>query len=120
MQPLEKGGQWRRATVIKKVGERSYLTQTAEGQVYRRNRKCLRATSEEASSVPESTSGDTVLPPITNETEAKENAISSEEGQTKTIEQFTDDTPPAEQKITRSGCCVKLPTRYRDYTNTYS
>ena len=44
MQPLTTGGQWRRATVIKKVSERSYLTQTEEGQVYRRNRKYLGVT----------------------------------------------------------------------------
>ena len=40
-----------------------YLTQTAEGQVYRWNRR----TGEEASSVSERTSGDTVLPPGTIE-----------------------------------------------------
>ena len=37
MQPVEHRGQWRKATVIKKVGERSYLTQTEEGIIYRRN-----------------------------------------------------------------------------------
>ena len=41
MQSLTAGGQWRRATVIKKVSERSYLTQIEEGQVYRRNQKYL-------------------------------------------------------------------------------
>jgi len=46
IQPLECSGQWRRASVIKKVGERSYLTQTPEGQVYRRNRKHLKAKSK--------------------------------------------------------------------------
>lgn len=45
MQPLETGEQWRKPTVIKKVGERSYLTQTDKGQVYRRNWKYLRVTN---------------------------------------------------------------------------
>ena len=58
VQPLTTGGQWRRATVIKKVSERSYLTQTEEGQVYRRNRKYLGVTNEEPSTAPEHTAGD--------------------------------------------------------------
>ena len=41
IQLLETGEHWRRATVIKKVGECSYLTQTGDSQVYRRNRKFL-------------------------------------------------------------------------------
>ena len=37
MHPVEHRDQWRKATVIKKVGERSYLAQTEEGNIYRRN-----------------------------------------------------------------------------------
>ena len=47
MQPVENNGQWRKATIIKKVvGEQSYLAQTEEGNVYRRNRKFMKATAE--------------------------------------------------------------------------
>ena len=44
MQPVEHSGQWRKATIIKKVGECSYLAQT-EGNVYQRNKKFLKATA---------------------------------------------------------------------------
>lgn len=120
MQPLKMGGQWRRATVTKKVIEHSYLTQIAEGQVYRRNRDYLQVNSEEPSSIPGPTSGDTILSPGSIETKSNENSMSSGEVQTKNTEQFTDDTPSAEYKITCSSCCLKLPTRYHDYTNTYT
>ena len=122
MQPLDPGGQWRRATVIKKVGERSYLTQTEEGQIYRRNQKYLRVTNEEPTTVSEHTTDDSVRPPNRSvETAANQNATSSGETQTETTEQkecSTEDTPPAEYMTTRSGRCVKPPTRYRDYTNS--
>ena len=122
MQPLTMGGQWRRATVIKKVRERSYLTQTGEGQIYRRNRKYLRATNEEPNIVPEHTAGDSALPPKGSvEVEANQNTTSSREVETtEQTDSSTEDTPPAdlEYKTTRSGRCVKPPTRYRDYTNS--
>ena len=37
---------WRMATCLQKVGPRSYIVQTDEGQKYRRNRKFLRTTAE--------------------------------------------------------------------------
>jgi len=46
MQPLEKGGTWKKATTVNKLGNRSYLLQTEDGQTYRRNRKFIRTTSE--------------------------------------------------------------------------
>ena len=52
MQPVEHSGQWKQATIVKKVGERSYLAQTEEGNVYRRNRKFLKATAEEKVELP--------------------------------------------------------------------
>jgi len=129
MQPLGTGGQWKRATVIKKVGERSYLTQNEEDQVYRRNCKYLRVTNEESSRVneessrvPEHSAEDSVLPPKESvETTANQSTMSSEKVQTETTEQkegSTEDTPSAEYMTTRSGRCVKPPTRYRDYTNS--
>ena len=119
MQPLTICGEWRRATVIKKVGERSYLTQTEGGQVYRRNWKHLRVTNEEPSTVPEHTDDDSVLPKRSAEIEADQNATSSEEVETSEQKaSSTVDTSPAEYKTTHSGRCVKPPTRYRDYTNS--
>jgi hypothetical protein len=37
---------WRKATCLQKVGPRSYLVETENGQKYRRNRKFLRNTNE--------------------------------------------------------------------------
>ena len=60
MQPLE-GRQWKKAKVVDKVGERSYLAQTADGKVYRRNRKYLRATIEDTD-IPTSVTIEPVVP----------------------------------------------------------
>ena len=46
VQPVKYGEKWKKATVIKKVGERSYLVKTPNGQIYRRNRKYIRSTNE--------------------------------------------------------------------------
>ena len=46
MQPTVRGASWRKATNLKKIGEQSYLVQTEEGDVYRRNRKFLKETTE--------------------------------------------------------------------------
>ena len=126
MQPLEYGGQWRRASVIKKVGGHSYLTQTPESQVYRRNQH-LRATNEEPSLISENTNGDAVLPPGSTETEVHENVTNVEADKpvtnpddvlTKSSEQaesFVDDTPQGKYMTTHSGRSVKPPIKYRDY-----
>lgn len=34
VQPVKHGEKWKKATVIKKVGERSYLVETPSGQIY--------------------------------------------------------------------------------------
>ena len=47
MQPQDKDGTWRKANVVNRLGNRSYLLQTDEGQTYRRNRKSIRVTSEQ-------------------------------------------------------------------------
>ena len=46
LQPQDKTGSWNKASVIKKVAERSYLVRTPQGHLLRRNRKFLRATGE--------------------------------------------------------------------------
>ena len=69
-----------------------------------------------------STAGDSALPPKGSvEVEANQNTTSSREVETtEQTDSSTEDTPPAdlEYKTTRSGRCVKPPTRYRDYTNS--
>lgn len=42
LQPLVKGDAWKKARTVGKVGDRSYLVQTDEGKIYRRNRKFIR------------------------------------------------------------------------------
>ena len=46
VQPVVCGDKWKKATVLKKDGEQSYLVKTSNGQIYRRNRKYLRSTNE--------------------------------------------------------------------------
>ena len=46
VQPVKHGEKWKKATVLKKVGERSYLVKTSNGQIYRRNRKYIKRTKE--------------------------------------------------------------------------
>ena len=51
LQLQDKAGSWSKASVIKKVAERSYLIKTPQGYLLRKNRKFLRATGE----IPEET-----------------------------------------------------------------
>ena len=44
LQPLDEGGTWKTATTVSKLGDRSYMLQTDEGNLYRRNRKFIRKT----------------------------------------------------------------------------
>ena len=46
VQPVKHQEKWKKATVVKKVSDRSYLVKTANGKIYRRNRKHLRQTNE--------------------------------------------------------------------------
>ena len=46
VQPINHGEKWKKATILKQVGERSYLVKTLTGHIYRRNRKFIRATKE--------------------------------------------------------------------------
>ena len=122
MQPLE-GRQWKKAKVVDKVGERSYLAQTADGKVYRRIRKYLRTTIEDTD-IPTSVTIEPVVPiagravmpdeaskitqdQVTNENQVVTDTVGSNEGT------YTDEVL-SEQKMTRSGRIIKLPARYRD------
>ena len=45
VQPTMRGAIWQKAMNLKKVGERIYLVQTENGNLYRRNRKFLKETA---------------------------------------------------------------------------
>lgn len=130
MQPLEPSGQWRKAIVTKKVGERSYLAQTDDGKVYRRNRKYLRSTNEEPNTpnASEDTAAEPVLP-ITEPVIIPEKPVeivpdqnvSSQEvtmRNTESKEGTTTNKTSTEYMTTRSGRCVKPPVRYHDEINS--
>jgi len=42
IQPVKHQEKWKKATIVKKVSDRSYLVKTANGKIYRRNWKHLR------------------------------------------------------------------------------
>ena len=46
LQPQDRAGTWSKASVVRKVAERSYLVKTLQGHLLRRNRKFLWSTSE--------------------------------------------------------------------------
>ena len=135
MQPVENNGQWRKATIIKKVGERSYLAQTEEGNVYRRNRKFMKATAESDESKstessysnlvadPESPSRSTSKHSQQNLQLNDNSALKSMHGDTVMEPSNSDVNKPCnEQHIqkpelttTRSGRHVKPPERFSDF-----
>ena len=80
LQPQDKNGIWQKASIVKKVAERSYLVKTAEGHMFRWNRKFLRATGEVA---------DEVLSQPWIPTEADEDSNSSEAQQSSSEPQAT-------------------------------
>ena len=134
LQPQDKNGIWQKASIVKKVAEQSYLLKTAEGHMFRRNRKFLRATGEVA---------DEVLIQPWIPTEADEDSNSSEAQQTSSEAQQSSSEPQgAEQErsedqptsvsssdvrqgsqeatagtetVTRQGRVIRLPERLRDY-----
>ena len=138
IQPVEYGGEWKKATVVRKVGERSYLTRTESGSVYRRNRKFLRVTDEEITELNVSDKANSEvtvdLPttpigtPIARQEQPEEitSDPSTVPGQHRTERESTSDSateithPPSEQAaqtIIRSGRSVRPPARYNDFIN---
>ena len=127
LQPQDKNGIWQKASIVKKVAERSYLVKTAEGHMFRRNRKFLRATGEVA---------DEVLSQPWIPTEADEDSNSSEAQQSSSepqgaeqeqseyqptavsssdVRQGSQEATAGTETVTRQGRVIRLPERLRDY-----
>ena len=119
LQPQNKNEIWRKASIVKKVTERSYLVKTAEGHMFRRNRKFLRATGEAADEVQ---SQPWLL------TEADEDSNLSEEQQStqevqgveqeSSEDQSEDQTTAGTETVTSKGRVIRLPERLRDYVKS--
>jgi len=80
------GDKWKKATVLKKDGEQSYLVKTSNGQIYRRNRKYLRSTNEsmepDDSSSTEEDAADELYIPTTEDQQTSTNQTNgTSEGQ---------------------------------------
>ena len=138
MQPHQKDNTWRKAVVVDKPGIRSYLLQTEEGHRYRRNRKSIRATSEQQlspSQLPpaisnnqtESSLEDTMNPPTevtglpveTNVLTEKTSIPGEREAVGETVQlqgsTSTPETVTTTTKVTSRGREVKLPEKLKDY-----
>ena len=129
MQPQDKGGTWRKAKVVNKLGNRSYLLQTDEGQTYRRNRKFIRATSEQrlptsqSSSDKLSTQADSPSEEANGssaEVNAPSEKISTSVGTETECVAVQDnisspETVTTTPKVTSRGRVVKLPEKLKDY-----
>ena len=103
MDPLTKGGHWRKGQVVQVEGNRSYTIETEGGRRYRRNRRQLRSSKEAFYEQPER------LP------------VFPEDGQEKTMEENTETRQTAETQpemrttVTRSGRIVRPPRWLQDY-----
>jgi len=77
IQPTKHRALWKKAMVMKKVGIRSYLVKTNEGQIYRRNRKHLRQTAEKpldtVATVPQGVEDETTIATNAPQEQTREN-----------------------------------------------
>ena len=107
----QKGGTWKRALTVDKLGDRSFLIQTNDGAIYQRNRKFIRAVSESTEEQDSSSSNQTTtIPPSVQET-PKEGESTELSSPKKEQQELTANSPV---KHTASGRIVKEPTRYKD------
>jgi len=120
IQPNGYRDQWKAARVIKKVGTRSYLVKTANGQVYRRNRKHLRCTTETINKVPqnyEDGEDEFAIPSMANQPTGE--ALSDRNEAASNAHETVQDEHPRlvepSQTVTRAGRVVKPSSRYNDY-----
>ena len=111
-----KGCSWRMATTVNVLGNRSYMVQTEDGQLYRRNRKLNRLAEQQNS------------PMMTPEPHIEpENQTLNRHDDDEMPNQCVDVTdapaedtgtmkpPRIEQTVTSSGRIVNLPDRLKDY-----
>ncbi len=99
---------WRKAIVTKRLDQRSYDVETADGAVYRRNRKYLRKTHEEAPAPPDDAIPDQ---PYTTPTSPPKPPVV---GHAPPNIQSRPTTPRAATPR-RSSRQVKPPERFKDY-----
>ena len=112
VQPQQKGLDWKKARVIKCLGNRSYLVETEGGDKYRRNRKQLRAVKEDFTGEQESGQYRWQLDEDQDQQEQEEeqgnNSVRPEE------------TSTSEPYKTRSGRTVRPSHRFQDYVTDTS
>ena len=108
IQPVKHQERWRKGTVLKKVNNRSYLVKTANGYIYRRNRRHLRQTKERPDD-----------PHRINDSADDELAIPFTEDKTQNNEQPMESLHsrrhPTDCTVTRSGRACVPPNRLKDY-----
>ena len=124
VQPDMPNQTWRKATCLQKVGPRSYLIQTEDGQKYRRNRKFLRVSTEEFCLTPPDTAKSEQEPfvqtktPVssrtnhsTSKSSSKTTSKSSRRTTSKSSSKTTSKTTEEKQPVKSSGKAAKSPSK---------
>ena len=106
MKPFH-GQQWKKATVCKRLADRSYRVETSDGGAYTRNRVHLRKTTEQ----PTSSAGSTHLDQPISVVPTIESSHGSNDPPTSQTS-ATEESAAQERYVTRSGRVVKPVERY--------
>ena len=106
MKPIH-GQQWKKATVCKRLADRSYRVETSDGGTYTRNRVHLRKTTEQ----PTSSAGSTHLDQPISVVPTIESSHGSNDPPTSQTS-ATEESAAQERYVTRSGRVVKPVERY--------
>ena len=106
MKPFH-GQQWKKATVCKRLADRSYRVETSDGGAYTRNRVHLRKTTEQ----PTSSAGSTHLDQPISVVPTIESSHGSNDAPTSQTS-ASEESAAQERYVTRSGRVVKPVERY--------
>ena len=106
MKPFH-GQQWKKATLCKRLADRSYRVETSDGGAYARNRVHLRKTTEQ----PTSSAGSTHLDQPISVVPTIESSHGSNDAPTSQTS-ATEESAAQERYVTRSGRVVKPVERY--------
>ena len=106
MKPFH-GQQWKKATLCKRLADRSYRVETSDGGAYTRNRVHLRKTTEQ----PTSSAGSTHLDQPISVVPTIESSHGSNDAPTSQTS-ATEESAAQERYVTRSGRVVKPVERY--------
>ena len=106
MKPFH-GQQWKKATICKRLADRSYRVETSDGGAYTRNRVHLRKTTEQ----PTSSAGSTHLDQPISVVPTIESSHGSNDAPTSQTS-ATEESAAQERYVTRSGRVVKPVERY--------